>query len=138
MITLSCPGCQKEYTVDDSRAGKRAECTSCKFLITVPDGDDDREPPQDAPERAPRRRGRTSGLTIALLVVWAVAGVGSCATGGLFMLSLTVAQSAVQGAAWAATAAAVIVGLYVVARSIQMIFTTVEKMAGKSKQTSAD
>lgn len=39
-MIITCPGCQKEYTVDDSRAGKRAECKACGWLITVPDGDE--------------------------------------------------------------------------------------------------
>src|SRR5262245_39454356 len=35
-IAFSCPHCQKAYKVKDELAGKKAACTQCKKVMTVP------------------------------------------------------------------------------------------------------
>src|SRR5216684_2348129 len=35
-ITFSCPHCKKSHTVKDHLAGKRAKCSGCQKVITVP------------------------------------------------------------------------------------------------------
>lgn len=38
-IEVTCEGCGNTLTVDDSMAGKRGKCPSCKTVLVVPEED---------------------------------------------------------------------------------------------------
>ena len=35
-ISLSCPGCEKKYKVDEQHAGKKIRCKNCAEMMTIP------------------------------------------------------------------------------------------------------
>jgi ribosomal protein S27E len=39
-ISVSCPGCGKEYNVKDDAAGKKFKCKECEAIVDVPAGGD--------------------------------------------------------------------------------------------------
>lgn len=126
MITAVCPNCSAQYEVPDDRAGKRADCRKCGWLVEIPEA-----PSRSNDEPRPRARRRLSGFAIAMLCVWGIVGVGSCIGGGLtFVVLLTGRDSIAQGA-FGAVAAALMVALYIVARSTERIFGSIERISGR-------
>jgi predicted Zn finger-like uncharacterized protein len=82
--------------------------------------DDERTGDRDARDDwpAPRRpRAPGGGFRVAACVVWAPTGVAALGVGGLWLLMMKGAESAIQEAAGAAMSAAMLVGVYVVARA---------------------
>src|SRR4051812_1589893 len=54
MIRLTCPGCDKKLTVDDSRAGMSGKCPGCRAPIRIPDASEEVTPKPRAKEPSSR------------------------------------------------------------------------------------
>lgn len=77
------------------------------------DRDDDYEPA--------RRKPRGNGLAVCQIVVWVVTGAITVLAGLIWLLMMRASTSAVQESAVSAAAAAVLVGVYIVARSADKV-----------------
>lgn len=82
--------------------------------------DDDYEPA--------RRKPRGAGLAVAQIIVWVIAGGVTVLVGLLWLWMMHKSTNAIQETDVSAMAAAVTVGVYVIARSADKILGTVRSM----------
>lgn len=67
-VTICCPQCQSQYSVDESSIGKRAHCKKCDTRFVIPDSDVELDAPMEEPaaSKAAAPEGAASGSGKAL------------------------------------------------------------------------
>lgn len=76
----------------------------------------------------PPRKVKGGGLAVAQIIVWCIAAFLTILVGLVWLLMMTGSKSAIQESSGSAMAAAVLIGIYILARAADKILGTIRSM----------